>query len=99
MTRRQWLALAASVPAFAQKTKPDEVTFRAEVRLVRLLVTVRDPSGQLVGGLDKSDFTIQDSGVPQTVSIFERQTELPLSIALMIDISGSTAKDLKYEVQ
>ncbi len=106
MTRRQWLATgaAAAIPAQAQQkgqpqSQPPDPVFRADVHLVRLLVNVRDPSGQLVGGLEKTDFSIQDSGVPQAISIFERQTELPLSIALMIDTSGSTAKDLKFEVE
>lgn len=71
--------------------------FRADVRLVRLLVTVKDSTGALVGSLDKDAFEVSDSGVPQTVSVFERTTALPLSISLLIDTSGSTAKDLKYE--
>jgi len=71
---------------------------RVNVNLVRVLATVKDPSGQLVGSLPKEDFTILDNGVPQDVSIFEHHTEQRLSIALLIDTSGSTAKDLKYEV-
>lgn len=93
MTRRHWL-LTGAATAFGQET-----VFRTDVRLVRLLVNVRDPSGHLVGGLEKTDFTVADSGVTQEISIFERQTEVPLSIALLIDTSGSTAKDLKYELQ
>ncbi len=94
-------ALAACPALAQQKREPPQAdpVFRADVRLVRLLVNVRDPSGQLVGGLETADFTIQDSGVPQKISVFERQTALPLSIALMIDTSGSTAKDLKFEVE
>ena len=38
-----------------------------------------------------------DNGVPQQIAVFERQTEQPLSIAILIDDSGSTANDLKYE--
>jgi Ca-activated chloride channel homolog len=71
---------------------------RVDVRLVRVIATVKDPSGALVGSLDKADFAIRDNGVPQEISIFEQRTEQPLSIGLLIDNSGSTAKDLKYEV-
>jgi Ca-activated chloride channel family protein len=71
---------------------------RVNVRLVRVVTTVKDAAGALVGSLDKGDFTIRDNGVPQDVAIFERRTEQPLSVALLIDNSGSTAKDLKYEV-
>ncbi len=105
MTRRQWLAACAGATATGSAMAQQKPTvaaadpvFRTNVRLVRLLVNVRDPNSQLVGGLDKSDFAVNDSGVPQEIAIFERQTEVPLSIALMIDTSGSTAKDLKYEV-
>ncbi|MGH9611480.1 MAG: VWA domain-containing protein [Bryobacteraceae bacterium] len=75
-----------------------ENIFRMDVRLVRLLVTVKDSAGGLVGSLNKQDFTVLDDGVPQTVSVFERRTEQPLSIAVMVDTSGSTAKDLRYEL-
>jgi len=87
------VALAAALAALAQ---PADI--RVDVNLVRVLTTVKDPSGQLVGSLPKEDFTILDNGVPQDISIFEHHTEQPLSIALLIDTSGSTAKDLKYEV-
>jgi Ca-activated chloride channel family protein len=71
---------------------------RVDVRLVPVIATVKDASGALVGSLEKPDFTIRDNGVRQEISIFERHTEQPLSIALLIDNSGSTAKDLKYEI-
>ncbi len=71
--------------------------FRTEVRLVRIVATVKNRTGELVGGLQKSDFTIADNGVPQEVAIFSRETDQPLSVRLMIDVSGSTAKDLKFE--
>lgn len=73
--------------------------FRADVRLVRLLVTVKDSTGALVGSLSQDDFEVRDSGVAQTISVFERTTSQPLSISLLVDTSGSTAKDLKYETE
>ena len=72
--------------------------FRADVKLVRLLVTVKDKAGQLVGSLSKRDFSVFDNDAKQEVAVFERQTALPLSVALCIDTSGSTAKELKYEL-
>ncbi len=88
---------ASTLLAIAVYAQP-AADIRVDVNLVRVLTTVKDPSGQLVGSLPKEDFTLLDNGVPQEVSIFERRTEQPLSIALLVDISGSTAKDLKYEV-
>jgi Ca-activated chloride channel family protein len=75
----------------------EPATIRVDVQLVRILATVKDPSGGLVGSLSKSDFNVSDNGVPQQISVFERQTDQPLSIAVLIDNSGSTAKDLKFE--
>jgi Ca-activated chloride channel family protein len=76
-----------------------EPVFRVDVRLVRLLVTVKDSAGRLVGNLNKEDFSVSDNGVPQELALFERQTEQPLSVALLLDASGSTAKELPYELE
>ncbi len=65
--------------------------------MVRILATVKDQSGALVGSLEKSDFEVRDNGILQQISVFERQTDQPLSVAVLIDNSGSTAKDLKFE--
>ncbi len=92
-TRRGFLSLSG-LAAWAQ---PHPV-FRADVKLVRLLTTVKDANGALVGGLTKSDFLISDNGAPQEIAVFEQHTAQSLSVAIMLDISGSTAKDLKYEV-
>jgi Ca-activated chloride channel homolog len=72
-------------------------TFHTSVSLVPLLVTVKDSKGDLVGSLQRSDFTIYDSGVKQEIAVFEPNTERPLSISVLIDDSGSTLKDLNYE--
>jgi Ca-activated chloride channel family protein len=71
--------------------------FRENVNLVHAVATVRNQAGNLVGALQKEDFEIYDNGVRQELAVFERQTEQPVSIILMIDTSGSTGKDLKYE--
>ena len=86
--------LAASLLLAAQ----DDGTIRVKVRLVHLLVTAKDAAGNLVGNLTQDDFKVSDNGAPQKIAVFERRTEQPLSVSLLIDNSGSTAKDLKYEV-
>jgi Ca-activated chloride channel homolog len=91
-------ALAQGVtPGVAQGVAPDDTTIRVNVRLVRILATVKDEAGALVGSLDKPAFSVADNGVPQEIAVFERQTDQPLSVAVLIDNSGSTAKDLKFE--
>lgn len=93
--RRLLLALSlVAIPSFGQ---PADI--RVDVNLVRIVATVKNPAGHLVGSLSKEDFTVLDNGVPQQIALFERHTEQPLSVSLMIDTSGSTAKDLKYEVE
>ena len=94
--RRLRLILSFLAAAAASAQQPD---IRVDVNLVRVVATVKDAAGQLVGSLSKDDFTILDNNVPQQVAAFERHTEQPLSVSLLIDISGSTAKDLKYEVE
>src|SRR5579862_7959990 len=71
--------------------------YKVDVKLVRLLVSVKDAKGELVGSLEKPDFTVFDTGVKQEVAIFEHHTEVPLSVSLLIDTSGSTATNLRYE--
>lgn len=73
-------------------------TFSVKVNLVRLLVSVRNQNGAPLTNLDKQDFRILDTGVPQGIAVFERNTSLPLSVAVLIDTSGSTQKDLHYEI-
>ncbi len=89
------LALAVGT-ALQQGEQP---TFSVKVNLVRLLVSVRDNAGAIVSNLNKSDFTVSQDGVAQDVTLFERNTSLPLSVAILIDTSGSTQIDLHYETQ
>src|SRR5438552_9735978 len=98
MKTRPRLLRAASV-LLATAALAQEPTFRVDVNLVRILATAKDTSGRLVGTLNKEDFTVLDNGAPQQIAIFERRTEQPLLVSLLIDNSGSTAKDLKYEVE
>ncbi len=90
---RRWL-LAASLGA--ANLCAQETVIRVDVNLVRILATVKNANGELVGSLEKADFFIADNGVPQEIAVFERQTEQPLRIALLVDESASTAKDLRY---
>jgi Ca-activated chloride channel homolog len=80
-------------------TLAQDSTFRVDVNLVRILATVKDNSGRLIGDLEKQDFAVLDNGAPQQIAVFERRTEQPLLVSLLIDNSGSTAKDLKYEIE
>ena len=97
MIRREaWLLISAF--CLAAPASPQDTVIRVNVRLVRALVTVKDASGQLIGSLNKTDFTVLDNGVKQDIAVFERQTEQPLSVAVLVDTSASTGIQLKYEL-
>jgi Ca-activated chloride channel family protein len=76
-----------------------DTVIRVNVRLVRLLVTVKDAAGALLGTLNKNDFTVFDNGAKQDIALFEHHTDQPLSIAVLFDTSASVGIALKYEVE
>ena len=91
--------VAGASPSCALLAAQEPPVIRVDVNLVRVLATVKDADGSWSGASTKHDFEIHDNGVQQEIAVFERQTEQPLSVALLIDTSGSTAKDLKYETR
>jgi Ca-activated chloride channel family protein len=93
------LARVFTLLAFAALLPAQDTVIRVNVNLVHVIATVRNQSGDLVGALNKSDFEILDNGVRQDIAVFARQSDQPLSVAMLIDTSGSTAKDLKYETE
>jgi Ca-activated chloride channel family protein len=93
---RAWRALSAAFCAGALLAQQPAV-FRTDVSLVRIVATVKTGTGQTVGTLGKDEFEVYDNGARQQVAVFEHQTDQPLSVVLMVDTSGSTAKELKYE--
>ncbi|MFP5229924.1 MAG: VWA domain-containing protein [Acidobacteriota bacterium] len=82
-----FVVCAAAWPLAAQT--PD---FHVETHLVTLTFTVRDAQGDLVSGLSQDDFTVYEDGVPQKVSFFSRESNLPLTLGLAIDASSSQDK-------
>ncbi len=60
-----------------------------DVDVVSILASVRNKRGALVPNLEKDDFTILEEGKPQTIKYFTRETDLPLTIGLLVDVSRS----------
>jgi Ca-activated chloride channel family protein len=75
-----------------------ESTIKVDVKLVNVFVTVTDEHGAPVADLKREDFSLLEDGKPQTISVFDKESELPLSIVLDIDTSLSTRKDLMLEL-
>src|SRR6202011_4424320 len=67
------------------------------VNLVNLLFTVRERKGALIGNLNKEDFSVYEDGKEQTIKSFNREADLPLTIGLLIDVSGSQANLIEIE--
>src|ERR1700685_2503037 len=85
----------ASAPK--QSTPEPETTLKVDVKLVNVYVTVTDAHGAPIGGLKKENFVLQEEGGEQKISVFDKESALPLSIALAIDTSLSTRHDLPLE--
>src|ERR1700677_4435144 len=82
----------------AQKQSSDaSSTLKVDVKLVNVFVTVTDAQGGPVAGLKKENFTLQEDGSAQTISVFDKESAVPLSIALAVDTSLSTRHDLPLE--
>lgn len=85
-------------PASRSQNQNDESTLRVNVRLVNVFTTVTDSHGAPVANLTKDDFQISEDGIPQTIRVFDKESSIPLSIALAIDTSPSTLRDFRLEV-
>jgi len=97
LLRAAMLTLTLLCSVCAQE-KP-ETTFKVDVRLVNVFVTVTDQQGAPIGNLTKSDFNLSEDGVPQNIAVFSKESQLPLSIVLAIDTSSSTRKDIRLELE
>jgi VWFA-related protein len=89
-------------PLFAQsQTTPaatsPAATLQVNVKVVTMAVTVRDKHGAIVSNLTKDDFTLAEDGRPQTIKYFNIDTNLPLTLGLLVDTSMSQRNVLDSE--
>jgi Ca-activated chloride channel homolog len=96
-TAQQNAGQANSGGAQRQSEQPPPFKIPVEVKLVNVFVTVTDEHGSPVGGLTKDNFTLDEDGIEQKIAVFDRESALPLSIALAIDTSLSTRSSLPLE--
>ncbi len=86
------------LPAMATaQSAPPQTTLSVNARLVTLPVVVRDKKDKLVPGLTKDDFTLTEDGRGETIRYFSLDTDLPLTLALAVDTSGSVRDALAAE--
>jgi VWFA-related protein len=90
----------AAAPSGQQDTqgaeKSDE-TIRANVNLVGVFFNVKDKHGALIPNQTKDDFTLAEDGKPQTIKYFTAESNLPLTLGILIDTSGSQLRVLDME--
>ncbi|HSP69711.1 MAG TPA: VWA domain-containing protein [Bryobacteraceae bacterium] len=72
-------------------------TIKVDVDLVNILCTVRGKNNALIGNLDKGDFHLFEDGKEQEIKYFTRETDLPLTIGLLVDVSGSQERLIETE--
>ena len=92
--------LLVFLPAFPQAKRlapQEDRRIKAEVNLVSVIASVLDKDGRPVPDLPKEVFEVYEEGVKQRVEVFEAETQQPLDLALLIDSSLSTLKELAFE--
>ena len=85
-------------PSTDGSAEDSATTIHVNVKLVNVFVTVTDKNGAPVGGLQKDNFQLLEDGTLQKIAVFDRESALPLSIAMDIDTSLSTRRDLPLEL-
>ena len=91
-------ALFAQAPAQNKPANDDSLpTIKVNVDIVNILASVRDKRGALIPNLEKGDFNVLEDGKPQTIKYFTRETDVPLTIGLLIDVSASQRNLIEIE--
>ena len=72
--------------------------FRVSVRLVTVTAVVTDTTGRYIRNLKAEDFSIQEDGVPQTISMFRHDPDAPLSVGIVFDLRNTMDKKMKAAV-
>lgn len=96
-----WLTLALAISGLllaggrlCGQQKPDVTV---QVKVVNVPATVRDKHGKIVNNLTKDDFILEEDGRPQTVHYFSQESNLPLTLGLLVDTSLSQRRVLDQE--
>ena len=76
-------------------TAQETARIQVEVNLVNVAASVRDAQGRLVNDLTKDDFEILEEGTAQRIQLFARNLDLPLTLGIVLDFSGSQGEYMK----
>jgi len=93
-------AQSGAEPPKGSGQDPQDATIRVDVDLVNILFTVKaKKGGALIPNLEKNDFKVYEDGKQQTIQRFSRETDLPLTLGLLIDVSASQERLIDVERQ
>jgi VWFA-related protein len=91
-----WFVIALPVLSLFAQEQPAP-SFSTGVKVVNILATVRDKGGKIVSNLTQSDFALSEDGQPREIHYFARETDLPLTLGLLVDTSMSERRSLPVE--
>jgi VWFA-related protein len=74
-----------------------DAPIKVDVDVVNLYCAVRTKQNSLISTLEKGDFSLAEDGTSQTIKYFTRETDLPLTIGLLVDVSGSQRNLIEIE--
>ncbi len=83
------VAAAVAVPAIPQEAASQGPVIRTQVNLVNVFVTVRDKSKRIIGDLKQEDFKLAEDNQDQKIAFFSKDVSMPITLALLLDTSGS----------
>ena len=89
--------MAGQVSAQAVAPEEGNTAIKVDVELVNVLCNVYDKRGALMNELSQADFEVREDGKPQQLRYFARETNLPLTVALLLDVSGSVRRFVDIE--
>jgi len=88
-------AVSAAVALVGQDISDQPI--KVDVNIVNMFCAVRDKKGALISNLSKDDFQLFEDGKQQQIKYFTRETDLPLTIGLLVDVSGSQVNLIDIE--
>src|ERR1700719_1172099 len=90
------VVVATAVPLWPQDPQSQGPVIRSQVNLVNVFTTVRDKNKRIVGDLKQEDFKIIEDNQDQKISFFSKEVSLSITLALLLDTSGS-GQDMLWE--
>jgi Ca-activated chloride channel family protein len=95
------LLIAVVTPVYGQGPSTSDqkpITLKIETKLVAVTALARSESGEAVSGLTRQDFLLKQDGKLQPITYFSPSSDLPLTLALLVDTSGSQRDFIPDEI-